>query len=725
LIASATLNFDDKIVYLSVLNHNKIAVTDLSKTFSIIDIETMEKTQSLTLKHAYTHSEKKTISFSPDGKYLAYSEENQSVVRVIDIEKQKLHHSFPTLQNKIETLVFDPSSSYLIAGSVTGRVHLWNLFSTGHVSRLSSFPEYSPNTLLQSKINYVSAAAFSQSGNLVATSGYGGSIVITNIHTEVAAKRITPNHIRINSLCFIDENYLCAGNIEGSLDIIDLRISQIHKHYQTSLGDINTMCLSSSGSFLFIAGHTKQVSLVDLKNDKPVINEYIRVKSKITHIDITKEDILIIACEDGSINFFHLFPQELFQLRLSTASYQQSFQLLANFPLLHESPLVEELDRAWDETLQEAIYQVQEGNFKASQRVLNRFSKIPSKTHIINEFQGLSTHFSRFKTAVNHENYAMAYSMSEHVPLLKMTDPYRQMESVWDDVFLKAQAYVIKEQTHNLFKILEPFSRVTSKLCFIQILLHQPEMFLEFTQHINDHSYEHIFSITKQYPCLKDIASFQKVLESSEDLLTKFRQHIFSTDYELADLEYESLKHISYMKEELKELAKLLELAKRLESYQHEEKFLAAYTLIDAHPQLQVLPLTLDLEKSWNQKMKESEKEALLGHTKEIKLILGDLLRLHSRAQKIGMLLRQSYIIQIKFLVIKEQFSLISKAVTSYINIFGFDTELNNLLLKLKKSKNMMIELTPEQEHRRPRTLWLTLTGGKVPDTILKARENV
>lgn len=723
MIASATLNFDDKIVYLSVLNDNKIAIADLTKSFSIIDTQTMEKTHSFTLKHAYTHNEKKNICFSPDGNYLAYSEESQSVVRIIDIQKQKLHHSFPTQQNKIETLCFDPSSSYLIAGSLTGRVYLWNLFCTGQVSRLSSFPEYAPNTLLQSKINYVSAATFSPSGNLVATSGYGGSVVITNIHTEVSPKRITPNRIRINSLCFINEDFLCAGNIEGRLDIIDLRTSQIHKHYQTSLGDINTMCLSHSGNYLFVAGHTQQISLLSLKDDKLITNEYLRLRSKVTHIDINKEDILIVSCEDGSVNFFNLYPHELLKLRIDTSSYQQSFELLQKFPLLQESSLVQDLEDAWEETLNEAIFQVQEGDIKASQRLLNRFAKVPSKTHIINEFQGLVTHFERFKTAVKHENYAMAYSMSDHVHLLKSTEPYKNMEKIWDGVFLKAQTYVIKKQTHDIFKVLEPFSRVTSKLCFIQVLLHEPATFLEFTQHINDHSYEHIFSITKQYPCLKEIASYQKVLESSDDLLVKFRQHIFSRDYELADLEHEALQHITYMKEDLKELVKLLELAKKLEGYIKDEKLLASYSLIDQHNELQVLPLTQELEKDWNEKMKASEKEALLGHTKEIKFILNDLLRLHSRAQKVGMLLRQSYIIQIKFLVIKEQFPLISKAVKNYINIFGFDTELYNLLLKLKKSKNLTIELTPEQEHRRPRTLWLNLTDGKIPDTIIQSME--
>jgi len=725
LIASAALKFDDKIVYLKVLDDNKIAIVDLTKTFSILDIATMEKIHSFTLKHSYPHNEKKNISFSPDGKYLAYSEEKQSVVRVIDVQKQRLHHSYPTQQNKIETLHFDPSSSYLIAGSLTGRVYLWSLFSTGQVSRLSSFPEYTPNTLLQSKINYVSAATFSPSGNLVATSGYGGSIVITNIHTEVSAKRITPNHIRINSLCFLNEDFICAGNIEGGLDIIDLATSQIYKHYQTGLGDINTMCLSTSRNYLFIAGHTHHVSLLDLKNNTIIANHYLQLKAKVTHIDINEEDVLIVSCQDGSVNFFNVYPEELLKLRLDTSSYKQSYELLQSFPLLQESPLVQELERKWETTLTEAIYHVQDANGNEALRVLKRFARIPSKTHIINEFQGFITHYERFKIAVKRENYAMAYSMADHVSLLKKTEPYTEMEKLWDTVFLKAQAYVIKEQTHHLFKVLEPYSRVTAKLCFIQVLLHEPETFLAFVKHINNHSYEHIFAITKQFPCLKEIQSYQKVLESSEDLLTKFRQHIFSRDYELADLEHEALQHISYMKNELKELSKLLELAKRLENFHKEGKKLAAYTLIDNHPILQSLPLTHELEDAWNLKMREAEKEALLGHTKEIKLILEDLIRLHSRAQKVGMLLRQSYLIQIKFLIIKDQLPLVTKAVINYINIFGFDTEVYNLLLKLKKLKNYTLELTQEQEHRRPRTLWLNLTGGSLPDTILQARPSL
>lgn len=716
------LKYDGKIVYIGVLNDSKLAVADSKNNFSIVDLLTMDTLHKLTLKHADAHTEKKNISFSPDGKYLAFSEKGQSVVRVIDIAKQKLHHSFPTLNNPIETLCFDPSSHYLVAGSITGRVFLWNLFATGQVSRLSSFPEYTPHLFSKPTLNYVSSASFSPSGDLVAAAGYGGSIVITNIHTEVSPKRITPNHVRINSLCFIGEKFLAAGNVEGSIDIIDLRTSQITKHLQTGLGSVNNLAVSRSRSYLFAAGTGHHISLIDLKTQKIIEPDYIRLASKITHLAMAQDDILFAGCEDGTLNVFYPNPIDLLELRINTYSYAQAYELLQRFPLLRESPLAQKLDDIWEMSLKNAINEVENKNSDEALKHLNKFSQVLSKKEAIKELKALITYYNRFEIAVEHENYALAYSIAEKVPLLKKTTPYQTMEKIWDDTFLKAQVYIIKEKSDMLFKLLEPFSRVSSKLCFIQVFLHQSELFLEFTHLINTHDYEKIFEIANNYPCLKEIQSYQKVINSVQELFEKARCYIFSRDYALAELELEELSPVPYMKNSIHELRQLLSLAKKIEEQYQKGDLSSCYRLIDTHEDLLELPLVKELEKEWSKLMQNSEKEALLGKTKEIKLLLGELLRLHSRSQKVGMLLRLSFLTQIKLLVIKHQSHLLQEAVENYISMFGYDTELNNLVLKLRKEKIADIILSPEQEQRRARSLWLQLTKGEIPDTICKNR---
>jgi len=717
--ATAQLHFDDAIVYTKVLDGNRLAVCDRARNFCILNLDSHEKLHKLVFKKAYVHIDKESLSFSPDGKYLAFSEKEQSVVRVIDLENQKLHHSFPTTINKIETLCFDPSSHYLIAGAITGRVFLWNLFSTGQVSRLGSFPEYSPSMLAQVKTNYVSCACFSPQGDKVATTGYGGSIVITNIHTEVSPKRITPSHVRINALCFVNEKQLCSGNIEGVLDIIDVDKAQILKQFQTGLGSINGLVVSSSSRYLLASGRGKHLALIDLKKLKVIDPDYIQVESKITSLSISDDDTLIIACEDGSINFQPLFPEDKLQMYIDTSSYKKAYELLHQHPLLKTSPLVQELEETWEEHLRDAIAKVEAQKSGEVPRILRNFSSVPAKQSTVNEFQNLISHYERFKTAFAHQNLALAYSMAEHVSLLKQTSVYLLMQAAWNKAFLEAQIAVIKEDTHKLFKALEPYSKVTSKLCFIQVLLHQPHTFLEFIKLINTNEYEKIFKIANKFPCLKEIEAFQNIILTVEDLSNKCKQHIYSKDHELAELELSELAHIPYMKEELSQLSTLYELSKHFNERYEQHDFRSCYELIDKHSELSEMFDVKTLEKLWSDKMKEAEKEALLGHTKEIKALLGELIQLKSRAQKIGTLLRASYLTQIKLLIIKKQTSSIGKAINTYIKIFSYDSELHTLITKIKKDKIVQLSLSAQQELRRPRSNWLNITQGIISDHIL------
>ncbi len=716
---NAQLHFDDAIVYISVLDDDRIAVVDSSKHFTIIELPSMKHIKEFHFKHAQAHREKQSVCFSPNGRYLAFSEKDQSVVRVIDIERQTLHHSFATLNNPMETLCFDPSSHYLVAGSITGRVFLWNLFSSGQVSRLSSFPEYTPHLFSRPKLNYVSSACFSPSGKLVATTGYGGSIVITNIHTEVSPKRITPNHVRINTLCFIGEQYLAAGNIEGGLDIIDLRTSQVDKHYQTSLGNVKHICVSHSGSYLLASGTGQNIALFDLRQKKVIDPSYIQLYSKITAMAIGSDDILYAGSEDGRISVFELAPKDILNVNADNNNYAMAYDFLYTYPLLHDTSLEQELEEHWELALEEAIERLENRQPEEALKSLHTFSKVKLKQAVIKDFQGLITNFERFRTAVDHENFALAYSMADHMPLLQKTRPYKEMEALWDDAFHKAQTYVITDNTHQLFKVLDPFSRVTSKLCFIQVLLHQPKLFLEFTHLINTRHYEKIFAIANQYPCLKEIESYKNIVHAADDLKRNAYKHIISREYDLAERTLKELSHIPYMAAQLKELSHLCSLLQKIEEFYQTNDLVSCYTFIDKHPELQEFPLIQEIETHWATKMKEAEKEALQGHTKEIKAILGELLTLNTRAQKVGMLLRQSFLIQLKLMVIQHHTDRLQKAIENYISLFSYDTELHNLIKKLKNEKIINIELTPEQEYRRPRSLWLSLSKGKIPDTIL------
>ena len=107
----------------------------------------------------------------------------------------------------------------------------------------------------------------------------------------------------------------------------------------------------------------------------------------------------------------------IFVMLLYSSSYAQGYDLLHKFPLLQESPLIHTLKVAWEEILEQAIGHVQKQEVDKAQKLLNKFTNVSSKYKTIKDFQELITHFERFRTAVEHENYALAYSMAEHVNL--------------------------------------------------------------------------------------------------------------------------------------------------------------------------------------------------------------------------------------------------------------------------------------------------------------------
>ena len=721
--ANAKINFNEKIAYLSILSDGSLAIVDMANNFSVTDLVSLDKSFEISLKKAYVHIQKQSISFSLDGKYLAFAEKEQSVVRVVNIQTHKLHHSYPTHNNNVETLCFDPSSSYLVAGCVTGRVFLWSLFSTGSISRLSSFPEYSAS-FTQPKVNYVSYACFSPSGSLVATTGYGGSIVITDIHTEVSPKRITPKHVRVNAMSFVGEDFLCAGNIEGGIDFIDLSTSQILKHFGTGLGAISSFCVSKSLSYVLVSGSSKSVVLIDLKEKKVVDKDYIRLNSKVTRMDINSKDQLFIGCENGSVNMYDLFPQEMLQLRIKTSAFVKAYELILNYPLLKESDLTQKIEEAWQKSFEQSIKYVEEKKYEEALTNLRKFVSVYSKQDTVQEFKTLISHYERFKLAVKHENFALAYSMADNVPLLKDTSSYKEMEEIWNNAFLKAQAYLVRDKTHELFKVLEPFNKVTSKLCFIQVLVRQPELFLEFVSLINIHKYDKIFQIAHRYPCLKEISLYKNIVDSVDTIYESSKENIFLRKYDKVKEQMQELSHIPFMKTKFEELSHILSFATRLEHLYEEDDINSCYALIDKHEILKKSELSKILEKIWLQKMKACEKNALLGHTKEIKKILGGLINITTRSQKIGMLLRFSFLTQIKYIIIKKQFDILQEAFDNYINMFSYDTELDNLVIKLEKDKIMDIKLSEEQKLRRTRSLWLNTTKGIIPDNIVGENKN-
>jgi len=105
--------------------------------------------------------------------------------------------------------------------------------------------------------------------------------------------------------------------------------------------------------------------------------------------------------------------------------------------------------------------------------------------------------------------------------------------------------------------------------------------------------------------------------------------------------------------------------------------------------------------------MSKCEEFALGGNIKDIKKELDGLIRLSSRRDKIGDLIRVSFQVRIKILIESKNFRGAETIIYTYIDIFGLDSEINQIMKNFERMSSLTLAITDTQTQRPSRDSWL------------------
>ena len=658
-----------------------------------------------------------STAFSSDGSYFAFAHSTPkgNAVRIIDLATKELRRSYATQENPVELLAFDPTGTYIVAGTTTGRVFLWRTDGNNLLARLSSFPEYTPHLLTLPKQNYVSAAAFSK--NSVATSGYGGSIVVTNVHTQANTKRLKPGKARIGTLLFLDERRLLAGNEDGV--ILLLHTEELHptRRIGTGIGSIKHLVLLPNGHFLLAASEFNHVALINLDTMEVLNNRYVTTPSAIRAVTAHTDHSVIIGMEDGTIADVDLSPFSDFNRLLEAEKYVDAYLLCDEEPFIKESAEFQRLEAKFEEAYDRAHRFLALGRREDAHHVLLPFMKIGSKGKIIRSLFNAFDHYPRLHHLVGEKKYAVAYGLCAQYPPLKRTQAYRSMEHEWEEAFAKAQKLVLTGHERQARQAFEHYLTVGEKSPYIRLLLQNKGIVFAFAKALSSKDFVALKKLTEQEPILRNTPSYKGAVESASTTIEVIMSAIKSGQFDKADLLCDELLRIPHLSHHHESVSRFIEKAKKLFRLHREKRFFELYRFLDTTTELSVLPLAKKSEERWNEKIKACEEAALRGNTAAIKEILADLITLPTRSEKIGNLLRASYQMQIKHLLARDNPDRAGRAIERYIDIFGIDNE-TRLLIKLLNKKGDDLYLSEDQQVNRARSLWLATTGGKLPDTL-------
>lgn len=145
----------------------------------------------------------------------------------------------------------------------------------------------------------------------------------------------------------------------------------------------------------------------------------------------------------------------------------------------------------------------------------------------------------------------------------------------------------------------------------------------------------------------------------------------------------------------------------KLQELYKEDDFYACYEHIDKFSHLSFSELGELLQNHWLKLISECEEFALKGNIQGIKALLGDLITLNGRKDKVGDLLRVSFQVQIKYFLSKKKFKSAQSVIYSYIDIFTKDSEISSLMHKYESLTHKKLAITLNEEEISSRDAWL------------------
>ncbi len=705
------------IIHLQQLKNGQIGVVTEHDGVYLLDPETCKTITHLKIEELEPYG--KGIAFSPDGGYFAFSHETPKghALRLIDIRSKTVVRSYSTQENSVEQLAFDPSSTYIVAGTSTGRVFIWRIDGINLIARLSSFPEFTPTLLTAPTHNYVSAIAFSDT--MVATTGYGGSIVVTNLRTQANTHRLKPGIRRIDAICFMDEKHLISGNEDGLVELIHVEEHRHIKRVRTNIGAISHLHYFSEHQFLLAASKYNHVALINMQTMEVAENHYITTDSPLRSMTKSAPNTLMLGLQNGEIIQAELSPFSEFDQLIDEENYRLAYAMADHEPIIKSSTAFKKMDEHFLFVYDKALNALATGRNDDAKIFLAPYAKVPQKAHEIQMLFNAFDNYPRFLHLIKEKKYAAVYGLSMRYPPLQQTKSYLSLEEYWSSSFTKAQKLIIKGEEAKAKAAFGDFLTVPTKSVLIRLLLHRTKVVIAFSKAIHARDFIALKKLTEQDHILRDMPSYKAIMSSADEIPEAIMRAIKTNQFEKASTLADELNQIPHLAHHHDHIVRFLEKSERLHLNLEKGNKHRSYELIDRSRELAVLPQSKKMEKAWEKIIATCEKAALSGNTAIIKKSLGDLITLTSRSDKIGNLLRTSYQMQLKYYLTQQEFEKMEQGIEQYVFLFGMDNE-TQLLIRLLNDEGYSFMLSEEQSQHRPRSLWLTLTQGNVPDDIAK-----
>lgn len=686
---------------LKVLGEALFAYSTKLHGIKMVDFYKCEVKKSIV--NEYLNSDVTACTFSRDSDFFAFV--NTRNIYIIDIQSKEIFRKIDTQNEEIEILDFDPSSKYIIAGSKDGRVLEYKIEHSSLLSRLCSFP-YDRSIINEKNRdkNFVSAFAFCK--NYLACSGYDNAIFIIDLATQANKTVITHNRVRVNALCFLDENTLVCAKDDGKIDIISLLEKNSYRTIITTIPHIKQIIVMPNPNYIMISGKSNIVTIIDIKNFKITHSKYIEFSEQINKIELINSDSLVVVLQNNKILHVELPGIAVLKSLILHNSFAKAFELIKKEPMLQNSKEHKALEDRFEKNYNSALKALINQNSTLAMQILEAYKDVKSKQAKIEELFNAFKSYLRFQALFLEKKYALAYAMSSKFEPLKKTPHYKMMEQNFKIIFLNAQRHIMQNNIPAAKALLNEYESVISKKPLIKLLLTQNREFVELLKAIQKRDFQTINALVDKNELFKQIPNYIALNNQIQETLDEIESIIKESDINKAKKMLPTLQGIPHIAAKVEELHKKCKYVQTLQNAYENNDFKSCYEILDIYKYLKHTQLGQLLEKHWSKLIQQCEEYALNGNIRDIKKTLGNLITLQSRSSKIGDLLRVSFHKRVDFLMNKEDFKGCETIIYTYVDVFGIDSEITQLMKRFENISNHKLAITQTPENRPSRDSW-------------------
>ena len=658
--------------------NEKIIVIDEKNTARIFDLNELKLDGGFKINLPQNRLFSHNVAISNDGKYLAITIAKKNKATIWDLHSKKLLHTVSWHKGEIESVNFDPESRYLATGGTDGRTHLWNIQTGTMVGNLAPHSDY------------VTAIAFSQNSVWCATGSYDKSIAITNISSMQFAYKMKIHTSMVSNIKFLKNFKVISGDKDGNLIISNYAKGKVLKRLPKLPDIVTSFTVDNDERYLFATSKSKNVFLYDLNTNELITDNFIKTSSIISYIEfIPTLMYLIIGTVDGILYVYDILSDEKeLDKYIKQGKYFDAYQLIEQNPLLKDSLAYEELEKIWQQTVNQAQLLLEKSQKETAEHILKPFISIPSKRMFIQSLFKDFAEFDKFKKLVLNKKYPLAYSLANKYPSFKETVYYKHMEKEWNKAFNIARRLIFeKNKEEEIKKILDPFRGVSEKTPLIQSLSKEKGVFQLLQQKLNQKDFKSFFELIQRHPFLADLDEYKKALEFAKKLLTASQNALKDGNYQKV-LQYSSmLENFPMYADEAKELIHKANILANFMQLIANKDYDKVYEFIKKEPFLEETEDFKNLEEKWKKQVKQAEIYSSKGDVANILKNLKNYMKIKEKLPKIGELIKSAYLYQL-LAKLKEEVddSVLEKGFKNYIKMFGLDLEVSDLITLAQKS---------------------------------------